>query len=104
MGLLHTVPLVNSDQLDKLEFVALQSFAFRTCSNGLVRLPRRVLSEPGGPPVGDPSLTACVVLGNSATSFPVTLADIEISPFSGFAVGFDCRLSGEICSVNYSNL
>ena len=38
-----SVPLVNSDQLDKLEFVALQSFAFRTCSNGLVRLPRRVL-------------------------------------------------------------
>ena len=53
---LDIVPLVNSDQLDKLEFVALQSFAFRTCSNGLVRLPRRVLSEPGGPPVGDPGL------------------------------------------------
>ena len=52
------VPLVNSDQLDKLEFVALQSFAFRTCSKGLFRVPRRLVSEPGGPPVGDPGLTA----------------------------------------------
>src|SRR5215831_7180381 len=53
-----SVPLVNSDQLDKLEFVALQSFAFWTCSNCFFRLPRRLVSEPGGPPVGDPSLTS----------------------------------------------
>src|SRR5215472_10943434 len=41
---------------------------------------------------------APVVLGNSATSFPVTLADLRF-PHS-IRVGFDCRLPGEICSVN----
>src|SRR5262249_21748326 len=53
-----TVPPVNSDQFDKLGFVAQQSFAFRTCSNGLFRLPQRLVSEPCGPPVGDPGLTS----------------------------------------------
>src|SRR5262245_15622872 len=52
------VPPVNSDQFDKLGFVAHQSFAFRTCSNGLFRLPQRLVSEPCGPPVGDPGLTS----------------------------------------------
>src|SRR5215831_17933410 len=53
-----SVPPVNSDQFDKLGFVAHQSFAFRTCSNGLFRLPQRLVSEPCGPPVGDPGLTS----------------------------------------------
>jgi hypothetical protein len=53
-----TVAPVNSGQFDKLGFVAHQSFAFRTGSNGLFRLPQRLVSEPCGPPVGDPGLTS----------------------------------------------
>jgi len=50
MRSLGSVPLVNSDQLDKLAFVAHKPFAFRTCSDGLSCLLRHLLSEPCGPP------------------------------------------------------
>ena len=36
-----------------------------------------------------------MVLDNSATLFPVTVRCRDF-PFRGLAVGFDCRLSGEI--------
>ena len=48
--------------------------------SGSVRLQRTANNTFGG-------AEDAVVLGNSATSFPVTLADIEICPLSGFAWG-----------------
>jgi hypothetical protein len=40
-----------------------------------------------------------VLPGNSATSFLVTLADVEFSPFSGFAWG-----STAVCREEFDNL
>jgi len=45
------VLLVNSDQIDKLGFVDHPSVAFRTRSDGFLRLPQHLFSEPCGPSV-----------------------------------------------------
>ena len=53
-----TVPVVNSDRIDKLGVVAHSSFAFRTRSNRLSRLSGRLVSDPRHPAVGDPGVTS----------------------------------------------
>src|SRR5215472_13952008 len=51
-----SVLLVNSDQIDKLGVVDHPSFAFWTRSNGLSRVPRRLVSDSRRASIGDPCL------------------------------------------------
>src|SRR5262252_4223917 len=56
LNLAEIVPLVKSDQIDKLGVAAHQSFAFWTRSNGAIRLPQRLVSDSCRPSIGDPRL------------------------------------------------
>jgi hypothetical protein len=53
-----TVVPVNSDQIDTLGVGAHQLFSFRTCSNGRLRLPGRLVADPCHPSVRDPRVAS----------------------------------------------